>query len=359
MSMRFVILCVCMFFISVLSVFSFYSVDPVCPTGVCVSGETVFWNVTIENRGYSRSEYAQIEIVDTKRNVAIALFDPDFFPLQDEQGDLLLVLPQKKRSIVIEGIMPSGDRENMFYYYPCFSIAVTDGNFIYRTQEIYEIRQCYPNESVRVRACTADSHCSTNKYCVHGNCVALVCEDCQYERNHICNDYECCSSDSCVDSAACIDNVCFSLECAENEFVFNHSCVSLGCAPDEIGRNHSCVSLECLESEGFVDHSCVVLDCAENEVVFNHSCVSLECDDNEFAQEHSCASLSCAYNERIVDNTCVPLNCWFFERIEDHECVARKEQIKDVSFESIAVFAIIIFLIIDFRKFRGHTKHSK
>lgn len=141
-------------------------------------------------------------------------------------------------------------------------------------------------------SCSSDGQCLQSERCDGGFCIPVSCGSCQYQSNHTCVDYDCCTDLDCDSGFVCGDSrKCQPLSCEYNEYVSEHSCASLECAEDEYIFNNSCSKLNCGEDEAAANHACKKLECAGNEIAQGHSCQKLKCGFLRKASSHKCASV--------------------------------------------------------------------
>ncbi len=348
---------ICMFFlifivsITYVSAY-FYYIDYKCEQKICHEGEEVTWFVTIENEGLHKMEFTKIEIFDMKNNDLVAEFNSGFNPLSSQRGNSIVVWQNKNVTVNITGVIPRQNYYRKFLYYPCITNAVLDTYALSKYEE-YETTHCYKeNHSVDVVECLSDDHCKLDSVCNYQQCTKLRCGECQYIVDHQCVDYECCKSSDCNFDEECVNNSCYKLDCDYDEHIVNNSCVELNCSTQEIAIDHVCEKLVCAFDEERINNSCVRLDCADNQYINNHRCLELNCSPVETAFNHTCIKLECDYDEKPIDHKCVKLNCQFYESIENHRCVRNNSIILKFSLELFAIIMIIIFLILDMRRYK-------
>ena len=333
----------------------FYNITYECKDDICIEGQKANWFVTIYNQGRRVVEYTTVELVDYVDGSNIVELKIPFYPLNSDRGDLIAIEQNEKVAINLTGTIPKANYQNNLVYYPCFTRTITDSYPIGRYGE-YESRHCYEeNLTMPVVQCISDENCNNNKICSFNACLKLNCGECQYIKNHACFDYECWPSEQCTSNEICKNNACETLNCRLNEYTENRTCKALNCNFDEYIANRTCKKLNCSYDEFVFNRTCKKLDCAENEFIEEHECRS--CKDEEYAINYTCVPLSCSYNETVFNHTCNPLNCNFLQKAENHACVNNNSAIFKSILEVIAIIAIIVFLILDVRKYE--IKHKK
>lgn len=146
-------------------------------------------------------------------------------------------------------------------------------------------------------SCGSDSQCLKSERCDGGFCIPVSCGSCQYQANHTCVDYGCCTDLDCDSGFVCGDS---------------RNCQPLSCEYNEYASEHSCAPLECAEDEYFFNHTCSRLNCAEDESAVNHACKKLECAGSEIAREGSCQKLKCGFLRKASSHKCVSVfSLWF------------------------------------------------
>jgi len=337
-------------FVCMSTVQAFYEISYACEYGLCLEHQPIYFNVTIYNLGGQDIIYTEVEIVSASDGSIIGDFDPEFRPLSSDRGDIIKIDGGRSYTFNFSGILPRVTRTDDLIFYPCFSTAVPGSDWVHRTEDIYELRSCYFNETMKVYDCIDDQHCKSNEFCEHNRCVPFECGACQYIANNSCFDYECCSPGMCAADETCTNNECVLLDCSVDEFIVDHSCTALDCPDKEAAVNHSCVALDCAFEEHAFNHSCQPLDCRKDEFIWNHSCQKLNCGYMQATINHTCVSLNCSYDEKIKGTACAKLDCSFYQRIEQHSCVVERDAVYSFSGEILALLAIVFFVILDVHK---------
>jgi len=200
--------------------------------------------------------------------------------------------------------------------------------------------------------CCADTGCKGDQTCDTA-CIDPVCGTCQYLQDHVCQDYECCSNDECLDSEVCGSNYCVDLNCDTCQYAQGHQCINYACCRDEdcgldqTCQNHECSSLQCslcqyIENNACINYECCsVADCDDNNLNTTEICINpgtidskctnpiieecyehRDCDDNNTGTRDLCAGdPKICYNQEISkceegDNFCPP-GC---NHIYDDDC---------------------------------------
>lgn len=335
----------------------FYNITPSCANDICIEGEIATWNVVISNSGKSEVEYTGVELFDTANSTLFASLSLPFYPLSDKRGDLIVVRQNEKATVNLTGRLPKANYGQLLVYYPCFTTTITD-SYIIAKENKYESRQCYnANETMQVLECISSNNCNSEEYCSFNSCLKLRCTECQYTKNHACADYKCCSHEQCKFDESCANNTCRQLGCNVNEYIQNHTCIFLNCAMDEMIMNKSCSKLNCSFDEAAFNHTCKKLDCSQNESIMDHACRLLQCKENEYAENHSCRPLQCSGNETVLNHACIPLDCYFFQDAVGHACRNNRQVILKSALEIIIIIAIIVFFVLDFRKYE--SRHAE
>ncbi|MEK6837604.1 MAG: hypothetical protein AABX69_03050, partial [Nanoarchaeota archaeon] len=114
-------------------------------------------------------------------------------------------------------------------------------------------------------SCSTDKQCLASERCDGGFCIPVSCAACQYQTNHTCIDYDCCTDLDCDSGFICGGNSCQKLACEFDEYVVGHGCEKLECAEDEYIFNSSCSKL----------------NCAKGQIVVNNICKDIICNDDE------------------------------------------------------------------------------
>lgn len=333
----------------------FYNITYKCKGNICIEGQQAEWYVTISNFGSRVMEYTAIELLDAVNGSIFVKLERPFHPQSSIRGSLIVVSQNEKVTVNLSGTVPRANYQQNLIYYPCFTKTVTDSYIISRYGE-YETRNCYKeNLTMPVIQCISDDNCDSDEYCGLSNCLQLDCGECQYIEDNACVNYECCSSEQCGFNEVCKNNACEKLNCKFNEYIENRTCKALNCGFDEYMANQSCKKLNCSYSEFVFNHTCKKLECQENEFIEEHECKP--CKADEYAMDYTCRPLKCLYNETPVNHTCIPLNCYFFQKAENHVCINAKSVIFKLILEIAAIIAIIIFLILDVRKYE--IRHKK
>jgi hypothetical protein len=335
----------------------YYTIYPTCSTEPCITGQSMNWTVEIFNDGRHYLEYTSAEILDSKTEAIVAQWKIDFNPLSSERGDVVEVIPNHRVNITIPGIVPKQQyTNNLFYYYPCFTITVLDPLTLAKYGE-YEDRHCYQqNESLFVLGCVTDSHCKADEFCAGNLCKPLKCSPCHYIFNHSCNAYECCADDDCSYNAQCLNHTCLPTVCMETQYLFNRTCYEIECEENEFLSNRSCVPLDCADDEGYANHTCYKLECADNEFISEHRCNTLKCAEDEYPQNHRCNKLQCSPEEGYRDHQCYELECYAFQSLVDHTCKNDAKLIAKLSAEVLIVSLILVFIVLDILKYRRHGR---
>lgn len=133
--------------------------------------------------------------------------------------------------------------------------------------------------------CTSDNDCKDTEQCVDGECEPVPC-DCGVVKNHVCDEYDCCSDSDCPEGQVCED----------------HSCKEEGEEPTpECTEDADCKDKEyCDIPAGQTGGSCkpVSGDCGYAEA---HVWVQYECGDEEGCDEcpprHVCENNVCVESE--------------------------------------------------------------
>lgn len=339
----------------------FYEISHNCSEDVCIEGQNAEWYVTIFNRGTLTLEYSKIELLNSLNNSQIAVYDSGFQPLSIERGDTILVSPMQKATVRLNGTLPKANFGKMLIYYPCFTTVTPNDDWTHRQKNIYEIINCYDsNESMPLLQCISDSDCRSDESCINNKCSKLKCNDCQYISNHSCKSFSCCISDHCKNNEFCANNTCFKLDCKEEEYLFNHSCMNLSCSQTQAIINHACNEVNCSFDEFMINHKCQKLNCSYNEHIVDNACALLQCAEEEKPGNHTCIALKCSFNETISNHECSSLDCYFFQRIENHKCISDKPLIYRLIAELTAVILIILFIVLDVKKYLfAHKKTGK
>jgi hypothetical protein len=337
--------------------YNIYNITYKCKDNICIEGQRAEWLVTIYNQGSKVVEYTTIELLDAINDSVIAKLRLPFYPQSSDRGNLIVVKQNEKVIVNLSGKLSGANYQQNLFYYPCFTTTVTDGYIIARYGK-YESRHCYKeNLTMPVIQCISDENCNNNEFCSSNACINLNCNSCQYIKNHACFDYECCSSEQCNFNEVCKNNACEKLNCKFDEYIENRTCKALNCNFDEYVVNQTCKKLDCSYDEFVFNNTCKKLDCKENEFIEEHKCKSLNCKENEYAEDHVCKELKCLYNETVFNHTCAPLNCYFFQDIKNHACVNNKSVIFKLILELAIIMAIIVFLILDIRKYEIRHKN--
>ncbi len=330
----------------------FYNITYNCLYDTCISGQNATWHVTLLNAGTQEIEFIRIGLFDSINKSLFAFLDIPFYPNSDKRGNLITVGANKKVLVNITGKLPKASYgNNLLIYYPCFTATITD-SYIIAQENKYETTHCYyVNETMLVYECISNDNCRKEEFCNFNSCVKLNCKNCQYIQDHRCRDYECCSSGQCEFNETCLNNTCQNLACNFDEYIYNNSCNALSCAFDEFIFNKTCIKINCDLNEFAFNHTCRELNCSDSEYFANHTCKMMDCKQEEYAKNHACIKLNCLNNESIFNHTCKPLNCSFFQDITNHSCISNKKVIFKLSLEIAAIIMIVLFFVIDFKKF--------
>lgn len=336
----------------------FFDITYECENDVCVAGKEVIWHVDMFNKGTQVMEFIMIEMVDSINDTVIATYEIPFKPLTSERGDVIKVHPNHGNNVNWTSILPRGNQDKKLIFYPCFTNAVTQSYIVAKYGE-YEKRTCYENYTMTLLDCLLSLDCGFNEFCILNRCKTLNCSDCQFISNHKCNDYDCCQNEDCNLDEVCLNNTCEDLNCSFDQYIDNRTCITLDCGDDEHIINRSCVKLDCGFDEYGFNGTCHKLNCKDNEYIGDHACKPLNCKFYEHAVDHACERLQCKPEEAIVDHACVPLNCYFFQDIKNHTCILSKSKVLQLVVELLVVAGIVVFVILDIRKFKKKKEAEK
>ncbi|MBI2550397.1 hypothetical protein HYV83_04425 [Candidatus Woesearchaeota archaeon] len=148
-------------------------------------------------------------------------------------------------------------------------------------------------------SCSKDSECLQSERCDGGICIPISCAACQYQANHTCVDYDCCTDLDCDSGFVCGNN---------------RNCQPLSCEFDEYVVGHGCETLECAEDEYIFNSSCSKLNCAKGQIAVNHICKDIICNDDESidTETSSCKKLGCGFLKKAKNHACVSVfSLWF------------------------------------------------
>ena len=142
-------------------------------------------------------------------------------------------------------------------------------------------------------SCSKDSQCLQTERCDGGICIPISCASCQYQSNHTCIDYDCCTDLDCDSGFVC-------------------------------GTSRNCQPLSCEFDEYVVGHGCEKLECAEDDYLFNHTCSKLNCQKGQVAVNQICKDIACNDDESLdlETNSCKKLGCGFLKKAKSHKCVS-------------------------------------
>ncbi|HLC49887.1 MAG TPA: hypothetical protein VJI97_00495 [Candidatus Nanoarchaeia archaeon] len=334
----------------------FYSVGHTCNDDICIEKDEIEWFVNLTNDGNHYLEFVGVDFIDVLNQKEFASYRLPFDPYLDKR-DVVVLRPNGMINISFKTKLPKANFKQALVYKPCFIITITDSYTIAR-DNVYETKKCFEdNESIELIQCTDNSYCREDESCVDRDCIGLKCGSCQYFKNHECLNYQCCGNEQCALNEACTNNTCMKIDCNYDEYMDNRTCKPLNCRPDEYIENEKCKKLMCDFDDYIVNRTCRKLECSEDEFIFNNTCRDLDCSQKEFAGMHSCNPLECVWNETFFNHSCMPLDCRFFQKIEDNNCANNYPVILKLLMELTAVAIIIMFLTMDFKKYR--QKHKK
>jgi hypothetical protein len=99
--------------------------------------------------------------------------------------------------------------------------------------------------------CCEDTGCSGIQTCIEHSCTEIVCGECEYIENKICNSYECCSDSACATDEICVDNECAEIICTCG-YIEDRECVQYECCHGyecQLGlcENNKCVIEEVVQ----------------------------------------------------------------------------------------------------------------
>ncbi len=330
-----------------------YSIHAFCPLGTCVVGENATWQVSISNKGMGLIDVTKFELIDYYSTETFAYFNYTGKPpavYSDTQGDIK-INPGADVSFNISGIIPAPSEYRKLVFFPCFNLAVSKDDSVYKAQNIYDIRYCSKvNETLDVVGCIDNSTCSQDESCIGNNCLKLQCSGCSHPVGHVCTDYQCCSSSQCGFDEYCNGHACSSLKCDQTQGYSNHSCTALSCSGSQYFQNHTCEDLQCEYGEAGIGHKCQKLDCNYNEYLTAHSCESLNCSQYQGYSNHSCFNLTCSSGEAYQNHTCQRLDCFFFQDASNHKCVTKEGLILKSSVELVLLVLLGFLAFIDIEK---------
>ncbi len=333
-----------------------YYIRTQCAADTCLVGENASWQITLENDGDSKIEITSFELIDyyTTKSLASYIYTGLPTSIYNDAPGGIKINPFKNESIVIYGVLPKPYEYRKLIFFPCFSIAIRQGDIYHQPKDIRDLRYCSKvNESIFLVDCLQSSDCGEAEVCDGNNCAEFGCADCEYAANHTCIQYACCSSDSCNYTEYCSENKCEPLLCSETEAPANHSCEQLQCRQDQYLVNNTCIDLVCLDDEEGINHECQKLNCMYDEIQVPHRCVKLDCNEMQGFVNHTCVDLQCNEMQEYFNHTCRDLDCYFWQDISGRRCINNNSKIGFYSLEASIILLIAAILILDIFKLRS------
>jgi len=318
-----------------ISTSSVFNISVICPGNECLKGDTIIFNLTLNNYATNYLEIHELWLVDADTGQNITSYN----------ASKLTVDSTKPLKIALTTTIQNGPGVINLTYFPCLRISLSTADEITREKYGLERTICYKQLfNTIIAVCNTSLMCLSDESCMEYDCRKVSCPNCSYIANHSCYSYQCCKSEDCAYNATCENHQCEEFNCKFYEHIENHECTVLYCDINEQYVNQTCVKLTCSYDEYADNHRCRKLDCKDYEVMGNHSCIPLQCADVEQAINHSCQKLDCREDEAITNHTCQKLSCVVYKYPKDHVCNVDIVFIKSF-FSEIAVWTLIIIFL--------------